>query len=141
MGNCFCGERKCEKHPKNKQNFVIVWGGNLKLNPPPPPPPPKALKKSLCLTEELLTCFTCDHRTLLPVGTLPTVTVTQLQTTMMVMTQIVMELAVQEKWGWQRTMATVESGWPTMLELEVSFMYRRSGNFRVKNNSRENFSR
>ena len=26
-GNCFCGERKCGKHPINKQNFVIVWGG------------------------------------------------------------------------------------------------------------------
>ena len=25
-GNCFCGERKCEKHPNNKQNFVVVGG-------------------------------------------------------------------------------------------------------------------
>ena len=37
LGNCFCGERKCEKHPKNKQNFFIVWGGNLKLRGKFPP--------------------------------------------------------------------------------------------------------
>ena len=32
-GDCFCGERKCEKHPKNQAKFVVVWGGggNLKL--------------------------------------------------------------------------------------------------------------
>ena len=27
-GGCFCGERKCEKHPKTN-NFVTVCGGNL----------------------------------------------------------------------------------------------------------------
>ena len=26
-GNCFCGERKCEKHPKKKQNFLLFGGG------------------------------------------------------------------------------------------------------------------
>ena len=29
-GNCFCGERKCEKYPAGHK-FVSVWGGNFKL--------------------------------------------------------------------------------------------------------------
>ena len=30
-GNCFCGKRKCEKHPKKQTKVFIVWGENLKL--------------------------------------------------------------------------------------------------------------
>ena len=32
-GNCFCGERKCEKHPGGRLNLLVFGGGgrNLKL--------------------------------------------------------------------------------------------------------------
>ena len=42
--NSFCGERKCEKYPKNITKFVTVWGGNSKLkggNFPPKGPEKK----------------------------------------------------------------------------------------------------
>ena len=30
-GNCFCEERKCEKHPAGRLNLLLFDGGNLKL--------------------------------------------------------------------------------------------------------------
>jgi len=35
-GNCFCGERKCEKHP-NKQTKFVIFGGGVKISPPKGP--------------------------------------------------------------------------------------------------------
>ena len=43
MQGFFCGERKCEKHPRNKQFFIVGGGGDLKLMGGIPPI--KALKK------------------------------------------------------------------------------------------------
>ena len=35
-GNCFCGERKCEKHPQNEQN-LLLFGEGGDVSPPEGP--------------------------------------------------------------------------------------------------------
>ena len=35
-GNCFCGERKCEKYPKNKQSLLLFGGEIQNLGEDPP---------------------------------------------------------------------------------------------------------
>ena len=42
--NCFCGERKREKHSKNKQT-LLLFGGEI------PPPPPKGPEKTLTVKD------------------------------------------------------------------------------------------
>ena len=44
-GNCFCGERKCKKYPKNKQNLLLFRGEiqNLGGKVSPPKGPEKTL--------------------------------------------------------------------------------------------------
>ena len=44
-GNCFCGERKCEKHPGGRLNLLVFEGKFQTLGGKFPPL--KALKKTL----------------------------------------------------------------------------------------------